>query len=133
MTEQSAWEKAARQLHDDMKKMAPMIAASMSPAPNTTPVSPEHERRMYWQRAISPDEEQMLWQSIIEEGLAEGMDYEGAIARAMPRVAMGVYPTRAPLIRQGARALSINEQIAYANRMEKLGPPGEEGGDEYGS
>lgn len=136
MSEQSAWEKAAKQLHDDMKMLAPKMAASMMPAPGAVAVSPERERAMWWQRAVSPEEESLVWQSIIQEGLAEGMDEAGAIARALPRVAMAVFPSRAALLNQSERKRGVpgwvEKQIAYAKRMERLGPPDQEGGDEYG-
>lgn len=132
MTEQSQWEKAARQLNDDMKQLAPKMAADFTPAPGMSAVSPHRERQAYWQRAITPDEEAMLWQETIGAAMAEGLTYEDAVIRATPRIAITVYPGRAPLIRQGDRKLSVDKQIAYGKMQERLGPPDTEGGESYG-
>jgi hypothetical protein len=73
----------------------------------------------------------MLWQETIGTAMAEGLSYEDAVIRATPRMAITVYPGRAPLIRQGDRKLSIDKQIAYGKMQERLGPP-DEGGESYG-
>lgn len=135
MPEQGAWERAARQINEATSTLAPMMAAGMEPGPNMVKASSAKERADYWQR--NPDvDEQQLWAEAIQEGVMEGLDPQGAIERATPRVAMMVYPARAVLLNQGERKRGVpgwvNKQIDYAKRMERLGPPDTEGGDEYG-
>ena len=101
------------------------MAQSMIPGPGTVKYSPKDERRAYWQR--NPDvDEQAIWTGMLGEMMQDGtVSYEEAIKIAAPHVAMTLYPARLPLIRQGDRKLSVAEQIKFANRMEKLGPPEE--------
>lgn len=121
------WEKTARQIVEMQRKLAPMMAQQMMPGPGAVKYNGDDERRAFWQRASGVDEQQ-LWNEALLAGEAEDMDYDEIIARAAPRIAMVMYPARAGLIRQGARKLSVNEQIAFTRRMERLGPPEETDG-----
>lgn len=129
-------QRAAQQLYENRKALSQKMAAGRVPVDGTVPVSSAEERKMYWQRAITAEEELMTWQGIIQEGLAEGLDEQGAIARAVPRVAIAVYPARSALLNQGDRARGVpgwvERQIAYANKHEKMGPPDAEGEDDDG-
>jgi hypothetical protein len=123
--DQSLWEKAARHIVKSQRELAPKMAQAMIPGPGTTKYSPQDERKAFWQR--NPDvDEQAIWTGMLGEMMQDGtVTYEEAIKIAAPHVAMLVYPARLPLIRSGDRKLSVREQIAFTNRMEKLGPPGE--------
>ena len=119
-------ERAARQYNDDKKKIATLMAAQMEPGQNTTRYESKDERRAFWQRNPQVDE-QAIWTGMLGEMMKDGtVAYEEAIKIAAPHVAMILYPARLPLIRQGDRKLSVKAQIDFTNRMERLGPPGED-------
>jgi hypothetical protein len=59
----------------------------------------------------------------------EGESPEDTIMRATGIFVHQLYPARMDLIRSGARGLSVKEQVAFSDEMEKLGPPGEEEGE----
>lgn len=124
------WENAARAIVKAQRELAPKMAAMMPPGPNTVKYSPEDERKAFWQRdpAMTPEAEQGLWLGMISQFMHTDpmMPYTTAMQMAAPTVAQAVYPARLQLIRSGARKLSVEQQIAYAKKMERLGPPTEQ-------
>ena len=129
---QSMWEMAARQIVKAQKDLAPKMAESMIPGPGTVKYQPADERNAFWQRNPQIPEgeaEQAVWRGFIDRLTQDYPDLglEDAERIAAPYVAMAVYPARLPLVRQGDRKLSVRKQIDFSNRMEKLGPPVQEG------
>jgi hypothetical protein len=128
------WDLAARRINEKREQLAELMAAQMPPGPNRVATSSKAERDAYWRRAITPEEEQLLWAEVMKEGEAEGLTPEATIDRATPRMAITVYPSRYPLIRDSGRKLHVQKQIAYAKMHERLGPPTtdtEEQGEPY--
>jgi hypothetical protein len=117
------WDLAARRINEKRENLAELMAAQMPPGPNRVATSSKAERDAYWRRAITPEEEQLLWAQVMQEAEAEGLAPEDAIIRATPRMAITVYPARSALIRDSGRKLSVTKQIAYAKMHERLGPP----------
>ena len=123
---------AARRINEKREQLAELMAAQMPPGPNRVATSSKAERDAYWRRAITPEEEQLLWAQVEQEAATEGLALDDAIMRATPRMAITVYPARAALIRDSGRKLSVEKQVSYAKMHERLGPPEtEEQGEPY--
>lgn len=118
------------------RKTAELMAAQHTPPPGALPLSREREIAAWWQRDEGRDEA-ALWQAAQAEHAAwiaqhpgvetdtEAMDANWT--EHMTKVRDLVYPNRAKLLKAGGRAVSLKEQITYAERMAKHGP--EEAGD----
>ena len=107
-----------------------LIAQHIGIPSGTKAVSSEQERKMYWtadpEVVRDPD---TYWDQALQASGAAGKaeeTMEQAQERARMLFVHKLYPARMNLIRSGSRALSVQEQIDFANHMEELGPPNQE-------
>ena len=107
----------------------PEILAKFIPAPlGSKKITPEDERRMFWQR--NPNEtEDDIWSEIVAEAQQQGIDPEQAIQmtmsnpKAMNSIAHRLYPVRLGITRAGERRVDFKKQIEFVNDMLRKGPP----------
>lgn len=94
---------------------------------NVLPRSKNQDRIDWWtpDPDVLADPQTFLRQSA-ELAMAtakEGEPFEDTHLRATMIYANRLYPARLPLMRAGARGLSVKDQISFADEMSNLGPP----------
>lgn len=112
----------AQKLADIIQKDPRKLTQFISPASNVQEATPSQERELFWTRAAGADESRLRqseMQKIYEMG-ANPADMPDIIeARVMAKL----FPTRIQIVTAGERALSPRDQIKFAQRMARLGPP----------
>lgn len=126
-------ESRQRQIVDAIKKKAksePSLLAEHIGLPHGVQYrSPKQEQADWW----TPDPDVIANQQAVMEEIAniamtsvkEGEQPEDTLLRANIMYANKLYPARLPLMRSGARGMSAQAQLDFAEKMSSLGPPEE--------
>ena len=121
-------ELVAQHLAKKIRTNPEILQQFFSPPGNVRQATPLEERELFWTRSPGVDES-----SARQQEMQKIMDM-GADPAQMPdiieaRVMQKMFPTRLGIVTAGARALSPREQIKFAERMARLGPPAIEEGE----
>jgi hypothetical protein len=95
----------AEALLDTQERVGDAVSQGLTRDPTMGRLSGEAERKLFWQRAISPQEEQHLW--------AQGLDPWEISTR--------VFPKRWQLLPLGRT--TDTEKVAWLKKHQQLGPP----------
>ena len=115
-------ELVAQRLAEMIQKDPQQLSNFMSPAQDVKQATPQQERELFWTRAPGADESR-LRQAEMQKLYDMGADPSQMPDIVEARVMAKLFPTRLGIITAGARALSPKEQIRFAERMARLGPP----------
>lgn len=122
MADMTTYQRRVNLAADRMEARVPRIAAMQSPEMDSTKLTPDKERMLFWTRDPNADE-QSLWREVEIAAQQMGMPIEQAYATAEPNIAKALYPKRLGVIRAGDRVNDTSKQIRFMKRMLEQGPP----------
>lgn len=112
----------ARVMEDGKKTLVPHLAALLN-REGITEVLPAEERRRFWQRAMTPEQEQEVWvQEMAQAGITQLVPGAPETIELGLRVAATVYPDRFDMLAQEGRD-TPSAQAAWAMKHARRGPP----------
>lgn len=116
----------AETMADGRKSVVPYLA-EMLKRDKIAEVPSDEERRRFWQRAVTPEQEQQLWLGEMQaRGLTpETMTPEQALDLGL-KIGQQVYPDRWDMMSGEGRNTQA-QQATWAWKHTKLGPPEQKG------
>lgn len=115
MAEENARSELAQRLLETREQVGEAVEDGLDRDPTMRHLPPERERELFWQRAMTPEQEAQLW--------AQGVDPWAISAM--------VYPERWKLSKMGRTTLT--QQARWFKEHQKKGPPGDAPGTIDGS
>ena len=112
----------AQVMHDGKKTLVPILA-EMLKRKKIAEVEPSEERRRFWQRALSPEQEALLWrQEAATRGLTELVPGSPEVADIGLKLSKQVYPDRWDMAGGEGRDTE-SAQAEWSARHARRGPP----------
>lgn len=117
----------AETMSQGRKALVPNLA-SMLKREKIAEVPPDEERRLFWQRALTPEHEAQLWRDeMMQRGISE-LTPEQAVDIGL-KLAQQVYPGRFDMMAAEGRSTQA-EQATWAWNHAQHGPPEEQESNE---
>jgi hypothetical protein len=112
----------ARTMQDGRTVLIPHLAEMLRREGIATVESPE-ERRRFWQRALTPEQEAQMWlQEAVARGITEFIPGSPEVLDIGLGIAKAVYPDRFDMMGQEGRN-HASAQAEWAMRHARRGPP----------